>query len=203
MKAWAAFYPHVLPYVIGCPNPTVDHALREAARQFCLDSKAWQETEESEADGGNRYFFDESGQTELVQVVRASVGGRDLDIFGAHQLPADWEARPPCGRALYHLNEEEYVLFPVPAAGQVISLTQAMRPSLIGGGVGDDVFKHHAEAIASGAKSRLMRMPRQAWTDLEQAGICNTEFAAGIQRAANRSFMQTRPASRRVKKAGL
>lgn len=204
MKAWADFYPDVLPFVIGCPNPTVDAALRKAAREFCLISKAWQETEEFESDGEtNRYFFDVTGRTELVQVVRASVGGKDLDIYGAHELPSDWETRPPCQRSLYHLNAEEYLLFPMPLAAQAVSVTQAMRPSMQGTGVGDEVFNLHSTAIASGAAAQLLRMPRQAWTDLEQAAICKAEFDSGVHTAANRSFMQTRTASRRVKKAVL
>jgi hypothetical protein len=203
VKAWAEFYPHVLPHVIGCPNPVVNQALRDAAREFCLDTKAWQETEDFEADGAiNRYYFDVTGQTELVQVVRASVAGKDLDIYGRGKLPADWETEPPCERSLYHLNEEEYLLFPLPSAGQAISVTLAVRPSIAGTGVGDVVFKKHAEAIASGAKYRLLKMPRQDWTDLDQAAICKREFDKGVSDAANRDFMHTRPATRRVKSWG-
>ena len=188
MKAWAEFHPHVLPYVIGCPNPTVDAALRDAAREFCLDSKAWVETEDFEADGEtNRYFFDVTGRTELVQVIRASVAGVDLDLFGRRQLPADWETIPPCS-GLYHLNAEEYLLFPRPAAGAAVSVTLAYQPSLIAPGVGDRVFKDFAAAIAAGAKAALLRMPRQAWTDIEQAAICQTQFGKGITDAANRDF---------------
>ena len=204
MKAWAEFYPEVLPFVIGCPNPTVNAALRKAAREFCLSSKAWQESEEFEADGlTNRYYFDVTGQTELVQLMSASVGGYDLDVYGAHELPSDWETRPPTKRELYHLNGEEYLVFPMPTAGQVVRVTQALRPSAVGNGVGDEVFKLHGNAIASGAAAILLRMPRQAWTDLEQAAICKAEFDTGVHTAANRSFMQTRTASRRVKKAVL
>lgn len=203
MKAWGEFYPHVLPFVIGCPNPTVDHALRTAAREFCLDTKAWQETEEFTADGTtNRFEFEVSGQTELVQVMRASAAGNDLDIHGRSLLPADWQTIPVCHDGLYHLNEVEYLLFPRPLPGQAISITLALRPSSRGQGVGDDVFEKHVEAIAAGAAYRLLRMPRQPWTDLEQASISKALFDKGVSDATNRDFMHTAPATRRVKSWG-
>lgn len=203
MKTWAEFYPHVLPDVVGCPHPVVDQALREAARQFCLDSKAWQETEVTTAAGAiNRFEFDLPTQTEIIQVVRASVGGFELEVFGLYLLPPDWETDPPCGKALYHVTEDEYLLFPTPSAGQAISITLALRPTPVGTGVADDVFNKHVETIAAGAKYRLLKKPRQEWTDLEQAAIFKTEFETGIHTAANRGFIHTRPASRRVKHWG-
>lgn len=202
MKAWAAFYPYVLPHVIGCPNPTVDHALRNAAREFCLRSKAWEEPAEFEGDGAsNRFDFDLPSQTELVQVARASVAGKDLDIFGADLLPPDWGTVPPCD-GLYHLNDEEYLVFPVPPAGAQVSVTLSVRPGPFGPGVGDAVFVSHVEAIAAGALSRLLKMPRQPWTDLEQAAISLGQFESGAGDGANRAFMHTRPATRRVKTWG-
>lgn len=202
MKAWAEFHVHVLPDVLGCPHPVVDRALCDAAREFLLASKAWQETEEFEAEGDtNRFDFELPSQTELVQVVRGSVEGRPLDIYGVSKLPADHATRSPkCG--LYHADEEQYLLFPTPSAGQVVSITLAVRPLLTGTGVGDLVFKQHGELIAAGAKARLLKKPRQPWTDIEQAAIFQSEFTAGIHTAANRDFIHTAPAQRRVKSWG-
>ncbi len=202
MKAWAEFHVHVLPDVLGCPHPVVDRALCDAAREFLLATKAWQETEEFDAEGDTNLFdFDLPSQTELVQVVRGSVAGEALDIYGVSKLPTDHATRQPrCG--LYHANDEEYLLFPKPSAGQVVSITLAVRPLLAGPGVGDQVFKKHAELIAAGAKARLLKKPRQPWTDLEQAVIFQSEFNDGIHTAANRDFMHTAPAQRRVKSWG-
>jgi hypothetical protein len=204
MKAWAEFYPWVLTDVIGCPKPVIDHALREAAREFCLESKAWQETEENPAPGAiNRFDFETSTYNEVIQVVRASVAGESLDVFGINKLPSDWETRRPCRNdALYQLNDFEYLLIPTPSAGQLVSITLALRPGPEGEGVGDDVFSKHVEAIAAGAKYRLLKMPRQPWTDLEQAALFKSEFDAGMHVAANRGFMHTSPSARRVKHWG-
>ncbi len=203
MKAWAEFYPHVLPDVLGCPNPVMERALCDAAREFLLASKAWQETEEFTADGTeNRFDFDLPSQTELIQVVRGSVANRELKIYGVNKLPPDHAERSACLHGLYHASEDEYMLFPTPSAGQVVSLTIAVRPLSTGFGVGDDVFKKHVEAIAAGAKARLLKKPRQPWTDIESAGIFQAEFTAGMHTAANRDFIHTSPAQRRVKHWG-
>lgn len=200
MKTWASFHPHVLPDVIGCPIPTVDHALREAAREFCLTTKAWQETEDVQADAGQTLFdFETPNGADLVKVIRASVAGKDLSIFSA--LPADWATNtPPAG--LYHASTTEYMLFPLPSEGQTISVTLALRPSVTATGVGDLVFERHAADIAAGAKARLMRSPRKDWTDLNQSAIEQAMFDRAMHWAANVDFIQTKHADRRVKSWG-
>ena len=201
MKAWAEFHPLVLLHVLGCPNPVMDGALRHAAREFCEGSKAWQETETFTGTGEATFEFDLPSQSELVQVMRATVRGKDVDIYGAHHLPADWQERPPRNPGLYHVDVDQYALLPAPGVDEGIAITFAIRPSLFGRGIGDHVFATHAETIAAGAAARLLKMPRQPWTDIEQAAIFRTEFTTGIGHAANRPFMQTHPTSRRVKKA--
>lgn len=202
MKPWASFHPHVLPDVIGCPIPTVDHALRDAAREFCLTTSAWQETEEVQADAGQTLFdFETPNGAELVKVIRASVAGKDLSIFSVRSLPADWATNTPAA-GLYHASTAEYMLFPLPSVGQSIVVTLAVRPGTAGTGVSDDVFSRHAEDIAAGAKARLKRSPRKDWTDLTQAAIDQAVFDRAMHWAANMDFIQTKHADRRVKTWG-
>lgn len=200
MKAWASFHPYVLPDVIGCPIPVVDHALREAAREFCLRSHAWRETEEFEAPGAiNLFDFDTPNGTDLLKVISASVAGDELDVFTS--IPSDWSISTPCD-GLYHAGEGEYMVFGTPSAGAPIQIVISVRPSVTATGVGNELFASHADDIAAGAKARLLRSPRKEWTDLAQAGIFKAEFESAIHSAANKDFMQASAANRRVKTWG-
>ena len=38
---WEDFGPFVLPYVVGCPLPTMVHHVRLAAIEFCKRTKCW------------------------------------------------------------------------------------------------------------------------------------------------------------------
>lgn len=203
MKSWANFHRLVLTSVIGCPLPVVHEKLVEAAREFCLRTHAWQETDEFTADGATQLFdFTAPTRTEVLKVVRAEVAGKPLDIFGRNLLPADWREGGVCGRALYQYSSDDYLLFPKPSAGQAIEVTVSVRPTLDGTGVGDELFIAHAEHIAAGARYRLLKMPRADWQDLAEAEVAKAEFESGVHEAANRDFMRTAPRSRRVKSWG-
>lgn len=201
MKAWADFHSLVLPSVLGCPIPTVDNALRLTARDFCKRTREWRESESITAPGVNNLFSIVLPlETELVRIISADVSGDPLAIFGRGELPTDWAVcTPPDG--LYHVATTEYRVFPVPAASTVITIESAVMPDTAGTGVGDDVYDRYAEAIADGALARLMEM-RQPWGDIEMAGIKGARYERAVHHAANRDFMQTAPAQRRVQPQG-
>lgn len=202
MKAWAEFHSLVLPSVQGCPIPTMDNALRLTARDFCQRTREWRESESFTAQGViNLFDIDTPPGTELVRIISADVDGEPLAIFGRGELPTDWATcTPPDG--LYHVGTTEYRVFPVPAASARITVDSALMPTNTGTGVGDDVFARHAEAIAAGALCRLMKMPRQPWSDINLAGVHASDYERAVHHAANRDFMQTAPAQRRVQPQG-
>lgn len=203
MRLWEDFHPRVMPYAIGCPNPMVNQALTDAAREFCLTSKAWQQTEEFTATAGvdPLDFVHETG-SEVVQVLHARVDGLPIRVLDDLQLPAPEAESGTCPQTLYRIGEEQYRILPALNAGQTVSITLALRPTENGTGVGDLVFSRHTEGIAAGARSILQRMPRQPWSDLGQAQIDRAIFDREMSWAANRTFMQREPSQHRVKKWG-
>ncbi len=203
MKSWANFHRLVLTSAIGCPLPVVHEKLVEAAREFCLRTHAWQETDEFTADGATQLFdFTVPTRTEVLKVMHAQVAGKPLQVYGRELLPTNWREDGVCRDALYRYTVDEYLVFPKPSAGQAIAVTVSVRPTLDGTGVGDELFIAHAEHIAAGARYRLLKMPRAEWQDMTEAGVAKEEFEAGIAEAANRGFMDTAAFSRRVKSWG-
>lgn len=207
MTAWASFYPHVLPYVSGAPSLMVDQALRDAAREFCRESRAWVEQAAAVTGDGTtrqRSFVFASG-SELVEVRRATVAGEDMTILSSRQMPADWQEDTPDAAALHDtlvvLNSQAaYVLYPIPADGAEIIIYQALMPTMTATGVGDVIFTEYGEQMAKGAIARLCSMPKKPWSDVDAAALAAAAFERGIHSAANRVFRQ---GQRRVKKAPL
>ena len=200
MKLWSDFYSRVMPYVLGCPNPTVDAALIDAARDFCTKTKCWKQTEPASVSPGfSRGYFDLPAGSEIVQIKRVTVNGKDYDIKDASDVPDDWEANPPDDCTLYHDTQSEYLLFPAPTSADAIVFTLILQPTYAGTGVDDETHALYAEAIAAGARAKLQRMPRQDWSDMAQAQIDGLFFNAQMHAAANREFMRAK--SHRVTKA--
>ena len=68
MKALDQFHPFILPDVMGCPVPTMNHHLLLAAREFCQKTKAWSVWLDSVTATGttNQFDHDLTSQQELV-----------------------------------------------------------------------------------------------------------------------------------------
>ena len=203
MAVWADFYPRVMPYVIGCPSPTVDTALIDTAREFCKKCRTWEtiKTLTVVADQ-NLYAFPLAAGEEVVKIDRFTVNDEEFtEILSDKDLPSDWQTNPPTDDAIYQKSATEFLIFPAPALTDVVTLTLYLRPTENGTGVDDATFDEHAEAIASGARAKLQRMPRQDWTDLQQAQIDAVSFMTAMHSAANRDFMRMK--NHRVTPAGL
>ena len=206
MKAWADFHPYVLPDVPGCPEPMLDQALRETARDFCTRTKAWAEWMDPLTASSARalYEFEPDAGTEVVAALAATVGEDGYAVIGAQALPAAWQdGKQGCvkDKTLIHVSSKEFILYPAPSAGQRITLQLALRPTMAGTGVGDVIFDEFAEAIAAGAKAKLMARPRKEWTDLQSAAMYGMEFERRVTLAANKDWHQS--AQQRVSKAAL
>lgn len=203
MKTWDEFYPFILVEVMECPNPVVDFALVQAAREFCRRTSVWVEWMEFVADGTTQRFdFDLPSKTELVAARRATVDGVDVPVLGNRSLPADWTQADTTSDvdALIHISLTEFMLYPLPAADAQVMVQLALQPTLAGTGVSDDVFSRYAEAISKGALYRLMSSSNKPYTNLAAASQAFTDFERLTHSAANEAWRQAAPADRRVKK---
>lgn len=192
MTAWAAFYPLVLPWVPGCPEPAVDLALRNAAREFCMATRRWQEQAAAQTGDGTTQQFALVLPTgaELVRVERCTVAGEDMDVLSASDMPADWQESDPddgalTDKAVVLADNTGLLLYPTPADGDAIVIYQALKPTVTAAEVGDVIYDEHAEDVAHGALSRLMRLPGQSWTNFEAAAGYRTLFNESMHPAAN------------------
>lgn len=197
MSAWSAFYPWVLPHVRGCPDPLVDRALCDAAREFCARSRAWQvKADPVASDGSTRTleFVFPTG-AELVRVERATVAGEDWAILNADGQPADADEASPeesLADTVVVIDKTQYQLWPVPGSGDEIVILMALQPTVAAEGVGNVIYEQWGEGMAQGALMRLKAMPKADWSDADGAALASGAFERAVHRAANWKFRQNR-----------
>ncbi len=197
MAALSTFRPYVLPHAPGAPNPVLDRALVLAAREFCEKTKAWvDEPTAVMADGTTSEFaLDLPAGSELVKILRARVNGRDYDVLAYRELPEDWDAPDADSNALDRkvvllADLTGYMVYPRPASGDTIAITQALQPVINSGSVGDFIFARYARAIGDGALADLLATAGKPYSNPDMATYRNGRFQDAIHRASNLGWRQ-------------
>lgn len=197
MAALSSFYPYVLPYVSGAPEPLIDQRLILAARELC-EARVWVvKADAVEGDGTTRQrSFVLPADTELVRVTRCTVGGRPMHILNSSLAPADYlEANPQdllTDSIVVLLDDDEYLLYPIPASGDDIVIWMALTPTLGATTIDDSLYARCADVIGHGAVAMLCEMLDKPWTNPDQAARSRTKFEDGMNLDANRVLRQGR-----------
>lgn len=172
-------YPLILPEVPGCPIPTVRMAINRAARELCTQGLAWRE------DAYNVYLrpdafeydMDADCGAEVVVLNSAKIDGRPLSLMTDPRALVSWGSRTGgVQRVAVSPDALRVWVDPMPSDKQVMTLNVALRPSLRATTLPEVIVRRYEEALASGAKWFLMRMPRQTWTDGAAATVAKGEF---------------------------
>jgi hypothetical protein len=158
---WSAFYPDVLVYVPGCPDPTVDQALRDASIEFFRRTRAWMEWLEPIFTAGalREYELELPTGAEVVRIERATRNGQPLEVQGFRTLAADPARTAGGDLALVSADRVAVLLTQAVAPKERVQVQASLRPTATAAGLGDTLFGQHRQAIAEGAKHRLLRMP--------------------------------------------
>lgn len=206
MAQWDAFYPFVLPDVPGCPNPAVDHALRQAAREFCARTLAWNEYLDPQPTIATllECEFDLSSDQEIIKILDATIGTpdpvsgtiawTDLPVWRIDQLPRDWKTNPCLHRGIVTPDRLVFYVVPQQCAGLSVVPRVALKPSNSATCVSDDLFDQYAIDIASGAKALLMLNPDKPYTNLALSQYHRGVFESSCATVAvmvGQSFSQT------------
>jgi hypothetical protein len=189
----ADFLPRLLPDLPGCPSAAVKQALIDAAKEFLTESQVWNEVQDPTqiVSGVQEYSLDAPDSSARCIDVRAiyapwmprgSLIGVTLAQI-ARDDPA-WAERTGSQPVYYTraFDFSNYRVFPmptnVPAGTQVrvhgvYTLTDAATK------LPDDIVTRYGEAIASGAKQRLMVQPGKTWSNDKLAVFHLGRFESG------------------------
>lgn len=182
MRTWDAFYPLVLPEVLGCPEPTVDAHLRRAARNLFASSLAWRkDVDPITTNGRTEYDMPLPDGADVVRLMSATLDGRDIAISAMDGNTAGERQRADSGHARVLLMDRRTVtLLPKPGIGRRLVLTLCLQPAIDAAGVPDEYAGDYFEAIADGALSTLLTMNKVAWANPQLAGVKAGEFASAV-----------------------
>ncbi|NSX14950.1 hypothetical protein HTY52_12780 [Cupriavidus taiwanensis] len=180
----------VLPELPGVSEALATNAIRNTIIEFCRGSWCW------------RYFMDPlpvlAGLSaceldpppgaEVTQVLVAKVDGKEILPKSETDLTAlmpRWQTET--GTPKYYLTDDpmQIILAPVPdtkiMGGLVV--TVALQPTRGSTGFPTWIWSRYFDALASGAKARLMAMPGKPWTNLQQAVLYRAQFELTVAAA--------------------
>lgn len=194
-KAFTAFYDEVLPDVPGAPQALALNAIRNAAIEFCLKSKVWVVDHDplSAIAGQSVYEFEPPTGAVVSGVVSAWFDGRRMAPTTQAELSdefANWRTMNGTPTRYLQENAGEIILFPIPASALAGALTMkvSLKPSRASTTIDSWLFESYLEAIAHGAKWKLMIMPKKPWSDGATALYHKEMFDAAVDGARLAAF---------------
>ena len=176
---WEDFGPFVLPYVVGCPLPTMVHHVRLAAIEFCKRTKCWARNLEPVT------AFD----PHVVEIEPDSTNARILAIEGVAVDGVDWPVlsadtgvakslQPSSEKFSFSEDLASLCIYPAMTNGAQVVVRVAMVPKLTASEL-PVALEEYAQHIANGAIASIMRIPGQPFAG--PSGDFETLFRAEIR----------------------
>lgn len=166
MRTWDAFFPDVLPDVLGCPEPTVERHLLHAAREFCKASRCWRDDLDPVITNAanNVYDLDYPDEGEGVELIDASLDGVkiELEVADGTSLADRLNGTRGCRRVLSQ-DLLTVTVLPKPATGQRLLLSAILMPAEGASGLPERIADKYRKPIALGALSTLLVINRAPW----------------------------------------
>jgi hypothetical protein len=171
-----ALEPLARPYIKNCPKALVLNEMRRAAREFCEKSQAWRSVAYIGfgATVATAAISLPAGQT-LVGVVKMTKQGatKPLDYT---QDPDSLSAVPGEPSAWSSKNIGTVQVGRVPTETLIYVTEIAVKPSLDGTELPDDVAEAWGEGIADGAVYNLLMMEGTEWYNPDRASFHKGRF---------------------------
>lgn len=216
MAALTDFYPYVLPEVPGCPEPTVDIALRSALIEFCEKTLVIQRDLDpvTVVKGITDYDIDPPASQLVSRLMRvwykdvelaptAPDNVHNAEVYNTLFTGADKERSDP--RMFIQKDERTFSIYPIPkdTVANGLTIRAALKPTRNAETVEDVLFEDYAETVAHGAKYRLLSMASKPWTNGPAASLALAAFNSGINVARQRASRGHTRADLRVRLTGV
>lgn len=177
---WRDFEPYVLPYVIGCPMPVLEHHARLTAIDWCRKTLCMtRELAPVLTDGiSNDVAITAPSEMQIVRPVDVAVGGREFsltDPLYGKRLARNQGQHEYCFTA----DNATLSVFPLQAEDLEVVITAALIPALgTSTGLDDDIAMEHADDIAKGIAAAILKLPRQEFSDANLGLLMESEYKA-------------------------
>lgn len=167
---FTTLYDDVMPDVPGAGTAIVLHALRRVAREFCTYSKVDRRdlATITTVAGTADYTLVAPADTEITEVLRVKIDDGDARRCWLEPILVDqvWDETDTGKPTCYAVSQGGVItLIPIPNDGGTIIVTVALAPLMTASTITDQLAQDWGHAIAMGAKSMLMSMPKKLWSD--------------------------------------
>ena len=169
--------------VPGCPNPLIKEEVLSAAIEFC--QRSWKYTQDITVSVA-------AGDETVTVTLPAGTG-----IVGINHTEVD-DIKD------YQVDYDGVVITLRDKATGAYSMTVnvALKPLPTVTALPDFLFNDYYQAIAAGAKAKLMIMPGKEGTNPEYANLHSEVFQTGVRGAMRKVFQKTMPTEKRVENRG-
>lgn len=204
------FYTDIYPTVPGCPEMTIENAIRAAAILFCANTGIAQFDMDpiTVVAGQPEYDFETPDELVVHTIVSASHDGNPLDVLSPRLVEQrfprhrKYEGAP---KGILRKTSDTFFLYPTPHDTQANSLyiTVAVKPATGSEFVPQILLDDHKEAIVAGTLARLLMIPKKDWTDPGTAGVHAAAFERGMTDAKRRARRADEGATPRTSYGGI
>ncbi len=187
---WEQFLKEVQPDVKGCPAQITENAIRNAAIEFCNESRVWRDQAADInilQDNAGPYTIDisaiNSGQALILATHKVKPVNNNLPLkVYPIQLQDDRYTRTGRAEPQWYYFQTPDTLFVGPGVPQedvTAEVFVTLKPTRDSTSGPDFLFDDWLEQIAHGAKARLMAMAQRPWANLDMVPYHRREFIKG------------------------
>jgi hypothetical protein len=171
---YSKFLPLVLQYVPDASDFIAENAIKQAAIEFCEKTLVWQINIPAMdvVNGQNSYPVQTPADTKFVVPVQAYFNTNLLIPKGPDELAeiyrmGDYQQIQGAPQYITRMIKPEVMLVPTPYVTQpaILYVKAAIAPTRDSSEIDSEIYEQYAEAIAWGARGRLLAQPRQDYSD--------------------------------------
>jgi hypothetical protein len=185
----SAFFPRLLPSVLGCSEPLAQQALLDSAIEFCSRSLAVTTTLDAVTlrEGVASFEVEPPTDTTIAQVLNLWFDGREIK---SSPYSAATDVSAATGEPRYFYGEDidetfNITLLPAPdrtvRSGVIVRV--ALRPTRSATTIHNILFERYAQAIVDGAQAILLAIPDQQFSDEAKSLAMAARARAGANNA--------------------
>lgn len=163
---WRDFESFVLPYVVGCPIPVLEHHARLISIDWCRKTFCHiVDLDPTPTDGTAVLLMEPLPQTEIVKVLAVAVDGKDWTLIDPRKGQQHVRTDDP-GDFCFTQDNKNLSIYPMQAESIEVVITAALMPTLRESeGLDDDIASQYMDDIAKGIIASIMRLPKQEYSD--------------------------------------
>ena len=184
MKIWSDFFDYVAPLVPGADPALLELHIRNAAIDFCNDTRAATYSLPITMSVGQSIYDISLNGADYTPVIINSVriADRQLEPLNTDYLNSTIHGwRDDTGTPRAYVADDPYGirLYPTPDEAVDVIVELAVKPSRDSIGIEDYIYDRYVEVISHGAVQRIASIPQKPYTNPQVAQMAMIEFIKG------------------------